>query len=192
MFLIGALMTRPVSICLQRENEMLDYVNVTPLFEPIVNWANYAPYESSEAGRERSSKHTRPTDVKGEPFELFVSKTGVYAPTSIEDSKLDKFFTRVSSREPAANPSHYAQGAGPNAEIDNIAKQRVKLMATKYASNSASAEIVARLEILNQRLLDRSPRVSQVQVEALEQASEKLARISMAREERSRRLGISA
>lgn len=171
---------------------MLDYVNVTPLFEPIVNWANYAPYESSAVAQARSSKHTRPADAKGEPFELFVSKTGVYAQTSIQDSNSDKLFTSVSSREPAANPSHYAKGGGSNTELNHIAKQRIKLMAAKYASNSASAEIVARLEILNQRLLDRSPRVSQVQVEALEQASEKLTLITMAREERSRLLGISA
>ena len=65
-------------------------------------------------------------------------------------------------------------------------------MAAKYASRTASDEILARLEILNRRLLDRSPRVSPGQVEALESANEKLIRIRAAREERAKRLGITA
>ena len=77
-------------------------------------------------------------------------------------------------------------------EIDRIAKQRVKLMAAKYASSVESSEIMARLEILNRRLLDRSPRVSKDQVLALENANEQLLRIRAAREERSKRLGIPA
>lgn len=63
-------------------------------------------------------------------------------------------------------------------------------MAAKYASGIESSEIVARLEILNRRLLDRAPRVSKDQVVALENANDQLAHIQAAREERSRRLGI--
>lgn len=193
MFLTGALQARLASICRRKVNDMLDYVSVTPLFEPIVNWAEYAPYESSKTARDTFSQHTRPVGSKGELSEWFVPRTGVNAPTPIQDTKLDRFSTHVfSPREPAPNPDRDARGLRSNVEIDGVAKQRVRLLAAKYASNNATVEMVARLEILNQRMLDRSPRVLQHQVEALEMASEKLSRISMAREERARRLGISA
>ena len=78
----------------------------------------------------------------------------------------------------------------PNLEIDKIAKQRVKLMAAKYANGVQSSEILARLEILNSRLSERAPLVSKEQVTALEDANAQLARISLAREERAKRLGI--
>ena len=193
MYLTGALGVRLASICRQKGNEMLDYVNVTPVLDPIVNWAVYAPYEDNRPARDTFSTHTRLTGSKKQLFELFASKTGADAPTSFQDAKLNRFSPRVPSLdEQTSNQRRSSQEVGSNAEIDRIAKQRIRLMATKYAGNNASAEIVARLEILNKRLLDRSPRVSQDQVKALEEASETLSRISMAREERSRRLGILA
>lgn len=170
---------------------MMDYVNVTPVLAPIVNWGEYARYEDNRPALDQPRTHTRPASSKNELFELFVSKTGVHAPTSLQDGHLDRFASRVSSiGEQTTNQRRSSLDFGSTAEIDRIANQRIRLMAAKYAGNSSSAEIVARLEILNQRLLDKSPRISQDQVKALEEASEKLSRISMAREERSKRLGI--
>ncbi len=191
MFLIGALMKKLANTYHQKENEMLDYANVTPLLDPLVSWASYAPYESSSTVRNKFSKQTTSAGTKSDPFELFVSKAGVNAPTAIQGTTLDKFFNPVSyPQKTAVNQNHVVKVSCPDAETDRIAKQRIRLMAFKYASNNASSEIVARLEILNQRLLNQSPRISKVQVEMLELATEKLARFSMAREERSRRLGI--
>jgi len=77
-------------------------------------------------------------------------------------------------------------------EIDQIAKDRVKYMAVKYASGSTqSSEILARLEILNSSLSERAPLVTKEQVKALEDATDQLARIRLAREERAKRLGIA-
>lgn len=172
---------------------MLDYVDVTPLIEPIIRWEQYVPYEPSQPARESLSAHTSSAHSKDERFQLFGSRTGIYAPTSIPDTRLARSSPRASTTsELSINPNRYSSGAGSESESDRIAKQRVRLLAAKYTSSKVSTEIVARLEILNQRLLDRSPRVSQSQVEALEGAIEKLARIRSIRENRSRRLGIAA
>lgn len=74
--------------------------------------------------------------------------------------------------------------------VERIANQRVRLLAAKYAGSNETQEIVARLEILNRRLLSIAPRVSEEQVASLERAHEQLTRIRAAREERSKRLGI--
>jgi hypothetical protein len=75
-------------------------------------------------------------------------------------------------------------------EIEIIAKQRVRLMAAKYAGGEQVTEVIARLEILNRRLLDRSPRITVERVQSLETAVANLLQVSQAREERLRRLGI--
>ena len=174
---------------------MMSSMDVTPLVSPTVNWAVYAPYETKSPSDEEFSRHTRLAVGNGEPFELFVSKTGIQAPTAILQQKYDKFSTRtLSSYAPAKRPIQKVKGAVAvaDADIDHIAKQRISLLAVKYASDSTSAEIVARLEILNQRILDQSPRISKVQVEALEIANDTLNRIRLAREERAGRLGIAS
>lgn len=76
--------------------------------------------------------------------------------------------------------------------VERIAKQRVQLLALKYANKNVSSEIVARLEILNSRLLNYAPRVSKQQVEVLENANNRLDEIKLARAKLSKRLGIAA
>ena len=73
-------------------------------------------------------------------------------------------------------------------DVEVIARQRVKLIAAKYAGGVESSEIVARLEILNRRLSAIAPRVTTEQVTALEDANERLATIRAARVERAARL----
>ncbi|MDP1548038.1 MAG: hypothetical protein Q8L87_18665 [Anaerolineales bacterium] len=90
------------------------------------------------------------------------------------------------SGPPAATPTMTPQSLG----VERIANQRVRLLAAKYAGSNETQEIVARLEILNRRLLSIAPRVSEEQVASLERAHEQLTRIRAAREERSKRLGI--
>jgi len=75
-------------------------------------------------------------------------------------------------------------------ETERIARQRVTLLAASYVGGDERQEIVARLEILNQRLLHRSPCITVEQVTALEKADDQLSRIRAAREERARLLGL--
>lgn len=173
---------------------MMDYVDVTPLVNPIVNWAHIAPYEPQRSTpRQASLLQTHSARSQVNPFDLFVSGSGALAPTSIVEDRVERFAKERETASRTISPAGlYASSKSEIDEIDRIAKQRVKLMAAKYASGTASAEILARLEILNRRLLERSPRVLPGQVEALESANDKLNRIRAAREERAKRLGITA
>lgn len=172
---------------------MMDYVDVTPLVSPIVNWAQIASFEPQRNAPQANIMQTRSARSKDNTYDLFMSGSGALAPTSVVDSSADKVTQRRDMASSTSSASRlYALQGSDVSEIDRIAKQRVKLMAAKYASGTASAELLARLEILNRRLLDRSPRVSSEQVEALELANENLMRIRAAREERARRLGIRA
>jgi hypothetical protein len=173
---------------------MMDYVDVTPLVNPIVTWAHIAPYEPKRnAPRQASLLQTHSARSQVNPFDLFVSGSGALAPTSIVEDRVERFAKeRETASRTISAAGLYASRKNDNDEIDRIAKQRAKLMAAKYASDAASAEILARLEILNRRLLERSPRVLPGQVEALESANDKLNRIRAAREERAKRLGITA
>ncbi len=173
---------------------MIDYVNVTSLVDPIVSWAHIAPYEPQKNTPHQSTllqTHSARSEVN--PFELFVSGSGAFAPTSIIENRFETYGKGRGMTSRAISRAELCPAPkNDNCEIDRIAKQRVKLMAAKYATDAASAEIVARLEILNWRLLERSPRISPEQVESLELANDKLNRIRAAREDRAKRLGITA
>ena len=173
---------------------MMDYVDVTPLVNPIVTWAHIAPYEpKTNTPRQASLLQTHSARSQVNPFDLFVSGSGALAPTFIVEDRVERFSKqRETASRTISQAGLYASPKNDNHEIDRIAKQRIKLMAAKYASDAASAEILARLEMLNRRLLERSPRVLPGQVEALESANDKLNRIRAARVERAKRLGITA
>lgn len=127
------------------------------------------------------------------------------------DRALDVFSVLKGSRAPTADPLAVRPSIGTitrtvaeatsqnvslpenvraSTEIETMVRQRVKLMAAKYAGGANSAEVVARLEILGHRLLERSPRISHEQVEALELANEQLNKVRVAREQRAARLGL--
>ena len=91
-----------------------------------------------------------------------------------------------------STPRSVDRNASATDELSRMAKQRVILLAAKYAGGNETSEIVARLEILNRRLLERAPRISKDQVAALENASDTLTRIRASRVERASRLGISS
>jgi hypothetical protein len=73
---------------------------------------------------------------------------------------------------------------------DTIASQRVQLLAAQYATGNHAKELQARLEILNHRLLEKSPRVSVEQVEFLEGINAQLDTLSAKRVARAERLGL--
>ncbi|NNM64260.1 MAG: hypothetical protein HKL99_06555 [Burkholderiales bacterium] len=73
---------------------------------------------------------------------------------------------------------------------DEIAEERVALLAQKYVGGHSSREIIARIEILNQRLLEELPRVTPERVAALEDIGNKIAAIRSRALERASRLGL--
>lgn len=168
-------------------------IDVTPLVNPITNWVSVAPFMPKQEARKQLMERTAFTAMNAGFVDLFASETGPLAPTAPASPQ----------KAPAAEPTptsnestgqHSAQDVqiASDVDIERISKQRVKLMAAKYASSKASSEIIARLEILNRRLSERAPRVSKDQVSALENAYDQLARIQAAREARAKRLGIPA
>ncbi len=89
----------------------------------------------------------------------------------------------------AAPARPQASVARPQA-VDTIASQRVQLLAAQYATGNHAKELQARLEILNHRLLEKSPRVSVEQVEFLENVNAQLDTLSAKRVARAERLGL--
>lgn len=81
--------------------------------------------------------------------------------------------------------------SAPRSDIDRIARERMVLLARKYADQH-SAETLARLEKLNGLLLKVAPRVSDDQVVALENSLALLQRTDTARAERARRRAVQA
>jgi hypothetical protein len=75
-------------------------------------------------------------------------------------------------------------------EISKIAEDRIRLLAVKYASEAATSEIAARLEILNTRLAQRAPRVTLEQLSSLEESLNSIKSVEASRIERAKRLGL--
>lgn len=165
------------------------YVDATPFVNPSV-WANVAPYISEWQGTKPLVERTKFAIEKATPFDFFAPEKGPAAPTAALSAQAGAVDQTQTLNESSAELSTSAFGAQPNADVERMAAQRVQLMAAKYAGGNATAEILARLEILNRRLLERAPRVSEEQVRALEIANDQLVRIRAAREERSARLGL--
>jgi hypothetical protein len=170
------------------------YVDTTASVTGYVNWAHVAPFEPERRAHPRSLQEKPvPTHISGAP-DFFDTAKGLNAPTT----KLSRS-PAVGPYTPTPSAAREHNSSGPAripvteiSEIDRIAKQRVRLMAARYASGAESSEMVARLEILNRRLLDKAPRVSVEQVQALEVAAGQLSQAQASREERMRRLGIKA
>jgi hypothetical protein len=100
--------------------------------------------------------------------------------------------TNPTTGRTAAEPVPVSPTAKGSA-VDDVAEQRVLLLARQYASGPSSAEreLLARLEILNQKLLAMAPRVTRERVAALEAVSDKLAVIRERSQKRAERLGLS-
>ncbi|MCX2545366.1 hypothetical protein [Pseudomonas sp. COW5] len=79
---------------------------------------------------------------------------------------------------------------GRDLEISKIAEDRIKLLAIKYANDSISAEMIARLEILNSRLIERAPRVSIEQISHLEASIDSIKSVEQSILDRAKRLGL--
>lgn len=174
------------------------YIDHNPFINPVVatNVAPYQPRVLEQRNTERKSLTTQTAFITAEAnaVDLFAELKGPFAQTTHLASQATQ------PVEPTLTLNESLHSSNTNSavlkprdqEVDQIAKQRVKLMAAKYASGSQSSEILARLEILNSRLSERSPLVSKEQVTALENANTQLANIRAAREERAKRFCLPA
>jgi hypothetical protein len=171
----------------------MDYVASSDYVGTPVNWAYSAPFEPNRGEpREYQSARKIRTIVNG-ATDFFETPKGAQAPTSFPAvrQKNIAFQDHTNTVVERSSPSAGSVPSPAKVEdVDRIANQRVKLLAVKYAGNKESVELVARLEILNRRLLDQSPRISAQQVASLEESSLQLARAASSRENRMRRLGI--
>lgn len=170
------------------------YVDTASFVYPTANWANVAPFEPKRREQKTLMGWTEFTTATASAIDFFRTVTGPLAPTAAPSTQAEPVAGMTAPlSERSVTPIAAAVVVVPlSADVERIAKQRVQLMAAKYAGGIESSEIMARLEILNYRLLDLAPRVSKEQVVALEDAQVQLVRIRAAREERSKRLGIPA
>lgn len=105
-------------------------------------------------------------------------------------------FARLASFAPTATSSTPEATYTPPREdeaakrFESITAERVQLIIAKYAESPQAAEIAARLEMLNRRLLSEWPRVTNEQLSAAEETSQKLEALRDRREALKRRLGI--
>jgi hypothetical protein len=173
----------------------MDYVSIPDYANNFINWANVAAFEPDMQESHISHAARKIQTISAGAPDFFEVKSGPEAPTAFPASK----HGAPSFRSPTGIVGEGASRSGSHVdigrttdEVERIANQRVKLLAVKYASSEESKEIVARLEILNRRLLDRSPRVSADQVQGLEDAAAQLSMVRKSREDRMRRLGIKA
>ena len=132
---------------------------------------------------------TQPVEESG-IFDPFKSSKGCWAPTSAPKVK-QPFLHGHNVSQFAVTSIVKKQSVSELSPVDNLAGQRIKLLAMKYAGTSSSKEVIARLEILNQKMSGLSPRISKAHIESLEQASANLAKVREDRVARMKSLGIS-
>lgn len=167
----------------------MDAIQTTPIDSPIVSWVSYS---SSPVGKRDISVPTAVAFAERTSFrtqdgapDFFAAQTGPFAQTNVRSIDNSTLQNRTEQRDAARlASSQYASSA------EKIAGQRIKLLAARYVNSKQSAEILARLEILNQRLLDVAPRTTKDQVASLEETSNQIERIRAAREQRAKRFGI--
>ena len=136
-----------------------------------------------EIPRPKGAARTQPTMISNtsDKFDVFNADKGTDNRTLFSTSpNRDAGKNRVRSKAPVDS----------SGDTDGIASQRVQLLAAQYANGPHAKELQARLEILNHRLLERSPRVSVEQVEFLENVNTQLETLAVKRTERAQRLGL--
>jgi hypothetical protein len=168
------------------------YVDVTPAPAPSIFYASQAalgrnhPKENFDLGATQflttryAGSNFAAADIDG------TEKVPKTSPQNDATSLLPKS-ADVRLRRPLVNER---QVQGRDLEISKIAEDRIKLLAIKYANDSISAEMIARLEILNSRLIERAPRVSVEQISHLEASIDSIKSVEQSILDRAKRLGL--
>lgn len=173
--------------------QLMDYqMDSTPIMYPALSWSAIAPIEPPRRRISSSaSTATEFSSAKNSVVDLFVDSKGPSAPTAaVEQGRRFVGQTATLSESTGLTSAPSSSKESATGEVERIANQRIQLMAAKYAAGRESLEMVARLEILNRRLVEQAPLVTEAQVRQLESSREVLGRIQVSRQERARRLGI--
>ncbi len=169
------------------------YMDTAAPVTSFVKWAHVAPFQPERRQVQQSLPVERPTYAPG-ATDFFDVEAGPAAPTpqltrrpnGLVASTVTRTLFGAQAVQPAEQVRHVSS------EGESIAKQRVRLMAARYATGDNSSELMARLEILSRRLSEHIPRVSLQQVQALEAASAQVVQVRKNREERMKRLSLGA
>jgi hypothetical protein len=156
--------------------------DMTPSVYAPPRWIEARPDVSGSANGTSATSYRQPGTFAKRASELFHGS----APSTGKSTVSHRAPRIVETGSARAD----AEGATRMSRADEIADERVALMARQYAGESTSREIAARLEILSTRLLQVAPRVTDERVATLENAERRLAAVSARREERARRLGL--
>jgi hypothetical protein len=169
------------------------YVDVTPVSTPSSFYASQA-----SAGRDPHRDHpyigaTRFLATGSSDVNIGKKDLNATVKPPSGTLKIDSTPLLSEGAEPAASRAavHERPILGKEIEISKIAEDRIKLLAVKYANDSVSAEMIARLEILNSRLMERSPRVTLQQINFLESSIGSIKSVEQSRLDRAKRLGLA-
>lgn len=167
------------------------YVDIPPTPSPSVFYASQAamggPKKNTDFGATRflSTDYARfnslPADVN----------TTEKLPKTSQQIDSTALLPKNAEIRPLRSQVEDRQVLGREKELSKIAEDRIKLLAFKYANDTISAEMIARLEILNSRLLERSPRISREQISVLESSIDSIKSIEQSRLDRAKRLGLT-
>lgn len=119
--------------------------------------------DAPDSPQESSYQQTKFLIGQDGAYELFADMSGVRAPTSGLPRS-----SAVIRREAVEHRDQFSNSAA----IDAISRQRTKLMAMNYASGGKSNEILARLEIINNKFLKKYPRVTRERLEILDEVAQ--------------------
>lgn len=122
----------------------------------------------------------------------FEAKDGFYTPTlGVGKPKVDPTPLSIVGQDQSGKAASNGLVVGlADQDVRKISEHRIRLLAVKYARESISSEMIARLEILNSRLSERAPRITAQQISSLESAISSVKAIESSRLARAARLGL--
>ncbi|MFJ5237000.1 hypothetical protein ACIP86_09785 [Pseudomonas neuropathica] len=168
------------------------YVDVTPAPAPSIFYASQAalgrnpPRENFDFGATQflTNKYTGLNSASAD-----IDSTEKVPKASVQNDSTS-LLPKSADVRPIRSLANERQVQGRDLEISKIAEDRIKLLAIKYANDSFSAEMIARLEILNSRLIERAPRVSVEQISHLEASIDSIKSVEQSILDRAKRLGL--
>lgn len=169
------------------------YVDVTPAPTPSSFYASHASSGRAPHSEQSYIGATRFLATGSSEVNIGAKDLNATAKLPSGSLKIDSTPLLSEGGDPAASRAsvHDRSILGKDVEISKITENRIKLLAVKYANDSVSAEVIARLAILNSRLIERSPRVTIEQISFLESSIGSVKSIEQSRLDRAKRLGLA-
>lgn len=169
------------------------YRDVTPTATPSGFYSSLPTSGYDHVFEYSQLETTQPSSTRG-VSELNLRWPKVEVTSKIPDSQSKLDLTPLVNPKQGHTTSRHSdrdhRDIAVDPEIGKIAEDRIKILALKYANDSISSELLARLAILNTRMTDRCPRVSADQIGYLERSIGEIKSIEQSRIERARRLGL--